>query len=111
MDDRARSWRWVAVFWAGTVIGVMSAVRFAGGGMILRYLAPAMPALNLLAARGVLRLGPKARVAAGVLAAATVASSLFSAAQPDFAEPFPLAIWWGLNQVGIDLESIAANLY
>lgn len=108
---RRERWAWIAMTWAGAIVAGFTLFGVARFGMQLRYIAPAMPALALLAASGMLAVGRRWAVPAIPLAAITFQSALWSAAQPAYADPVPYATSAVLNKVGIDLREIAPRLW
>jgi 4-amino-4-deoxy-L-arabinose transferase-like glycosyltransferase len=103
-------WLWIPLVWVTGFAAALTALGAAGLGFQLRYLAPATPALCLLAAAGIVRAG-RWRWLAAPLAAATVVSGLSAAAVPGAPEPIPYAITRALEAVGMDLRSIAPRLW
>jgi 4-amino-4-deoxy-L-arabinose transferase-like glycosyltransferase len=110
---RAERWVWVPAVWAVAVLGGMTFVSAAGhgGGYQLRYVAPAMPALALLAAAGVTAAGAWWSVPAVALAALGFDAGSRSAAEDGVADPVPFALADALGRVGLNLSELFPGLW
>lgn len=107
-------WTWIAGTWAGSFLLAYFVIGAAGLGFILRYLAPAMPALALLGARGILSFGRTQRFAYGAaiaLGAATAASSFICVTDPGLADPIPVALAWCFRLIGLDFTQIFSGMW
>ncbi|MDX1389478.1 MAG: hypothetical protein R3344_09835, partial [Acidobacteriota bacterium] len=99
----------VVIVWACTVLAVLTVRGLGGQGFQLRYLAPALPALCLLAALGVLRFrNPIRWTLAGVLGAVTLATALRSTSLPD---PFPFVVVDLARLTGIPVERWLSGMW
>ncbi|HEY3245754.1 MAG TPA: glycosyltransferase family 39 protein, partial [Phycisphaerae bacterium] len=104
------TWLWIPTVWAAGVMAVLTVMGVSGQGLQLRYLAPAMPALCLLAAAGVLYVRWWWSMPAIALGAVTCVS-LAAAGMPGNAEPAPLFLMWYLQQVGVEVLKALADLW
>lgn len=106
---RREPWLWVPLTWAAGFGVPLTALGAAGLGFQLRYLAPAVPALCLLAAAAIAALG-RWRWLVLPLAGATALSGV-AASAPGAPEPIPYAIERSLAAAGIDLRATWPRLW
>lgn len=102
-------WLLTPMLWTLAVGGAMWVLGTRGQGFQLRYLAPAMPALCLLAAAGIVWLGRGSRLRAAIigalaalLLAITAVNGVWSQMQPPQAEPVPVVAVWVGERLGVD---------
>jgi hypothetical protein len=101
-EVRRRPLVWIPLTWAATTLVAMTALGISGHGMQLRYLGPGMPAVCLLAAVGIARMRSRAGLAVAAAAAAVTLSS--SLANARMAEPFPTALVFAAQKLGLPIE-------
>jgi 4-amino-4-deoxy-L-arabinose transferase-like glycosyltransferase len=101
-EVRRRPLVWIPLIWAATTLVAMTALGISGHGMQLRYLGPGMPAVCLLAAVGIARMRSRAGLAVAAAAGAVTLSS--SLANARMAEPFPTALVFAAQKLGLPIE-------
>jgi 4-amino-4-deoxy-L-arabinose transferase-like glycosyltransferase len=85
-------WLWMVTLWAMTFVMALTFIGKSGMGYQLRYLAPAMPALCLIAAGGLSRLPWAWRIPALALGAYTWYCGMHTALLPGAVDPAPVAL-------------------
>ncbi len=110
----------VALAWALAFLLTLTFMGVAGQGFQLRYLAPATPALCLLAAAGAAPLlagrvhsAVRWPCAALLIALAGVGGvhGVWSAAQPPAAEPFPITLLWLSDALSVDFWKLTPGMW
>ena len=104
---RRSRWVWIPVAWAcGFWLGMM-ALGLAGMGFQLRYIAPGIPALCLLAAAGLMSLSWPWRITVLPLAAYALMVGTQSALIPGSVDPIPQGLASYMSELfGMDLARI-----
>jgi hypothetical protein len=98
----------VPLVWAVVVFAALLTLGVRGQGFQLRYLAPAMPAVCILTAAGLipwLRSGPSRFLVGGVaaaLAAVTAVNAVQAPLEPPAAEPVPFTLAIAFESLGLD---------
>ncbi len=85
-------WLWMTTTWAATFIAAVTIIGLTGMGFQLRYLAPAMPALCLIAAGGLANLRWWWRIPAVALGAYTWYAGIHTALLVGAVDPAPVAL-------------------
>jgi 4-amino-4-deoxy-L-arabinose transferase-like glycosyltransferase len=89
---RREPWLWMVTAWALSISLAVTVIGATGMGYQLRYLAPIMPALCLIAAAGIARVRWWWRIPVLALAAYTWHTGVQNALLPGTVDPAPLAL-------------------